>query len=71
MQLVSSDTSVAKVPSSLITYQIGEDVKIISILLRPQSVSKSATITATIHTDGSTLSPSTINSKTITVTANP
>lgn len=71
MLLTSSDTSVATVANQFATFNIGEDVKIISILLKPQSVSKSATITVTLHANNNTSAASIINSKTITVTANP
>jgi len=68
--LVSSDTSVATVASPLV-FTVGEDVKIISILLKPQSTQKSATITATMQANSNVGAANTINTRTITVTAIP
>jgi hypothetical protein len=71
VKLRSSDTTVATVPSGVLLSQ-GEDVKVITVTLRgPQAASRSATITAELVVGTNTISSPVINSKSITVTANP
>jgi hypothetical protein len=73
VRLTSSDTTVATLVNVGVgvTFQVGEDVKVVSILLRgPQAAPKTSTITAALHVLPN-INAAVINSRTVTVTATP
>jgi hypothetical protein len=72
LELFSSDTTVATIPSPATIFNIGEDVKVVTVRLRgPQSATRTATITAKVHVSTNNASTSVINERTATVTATP